>query len=167
MPHTITVRPAVPEDFADIARISLDAYLSAGHFEDPQHPYMQRIQEVADRAAQAPIWVAERDGRVAGSVTLARAGDRFADIALDDELEFRMLVVDPALQRSGVGQRLLQAILDHARDLAGIAAVSLTTGENWAGAKALYEKAGFRHVGERDWIVPENGARLVVYRYDL
>ena len=45
-------------------------------------------------------------------MTLAVEGEPYADIALDDELEFRMLVVDPAVQRSGAGQAMVQAIID-------------------------------------------------------
>ena len=48
----------------------------------PDHPYMRQVQEVAERAAKATIWVAERAGRVVGSVTLALAGEPYADIAL-------------------------------------------------------------------------------------
>ncbi|WP_349361774.1 GNAT family N-acetyltransferase [Paenarthrobacter sp. PH39-S1] len=131
MSATITVRPAAPPDYTEIARITRDSYLAAGYFDDAEHPYMRQIQQVSDRAAFAPIWVAERDGVIAGSVTLARAGDKFADIARQDELEFRMLVVDPAVQRGGIGRALVQAIVAHARELDGVSAVSLTTGRDW------------------------------------
>jgi N-acetylglutamate synthase-like GNAT family acetyltransferase len=111
----ITVRPAVPADFAAIARITRDAYLAAGYFETADHPYMKQIQDVATRADRATVWVAERAGQIVGSVTLALAGEKYADIALDDELEFRMLVVDPAVQRSGAGLAMVEAIIAHAR----------------------------------------------------
>ena len=124
----ILIRPAVPADYDAIARITRDAYLAAGYFESADHPYMQQIQDVAQRAANATIWVAEREGRIVGSVTLAVAGEPYADIARSDELEFRMLVVDPSVQRSGAGKAMVHAILDHARSLPGIDAVALTTG---------------------------------------
>ncbi len=163
----VTVRPAVPADYPAIARITRDSYLTAGYFHDAEHPYMQRIQQVAVRAAAAPIWVAERDGGIVGSVTLAVAGDEFADIALPDELEFRMLVVDPAVQRGGIGRAMVEAIIAHARALDGISAVGLTTGQDWHGAHALYESTGFHRVPERDWLVPESQIKLLVYRLDL
>jgi predicted N-acetyltransferase YhbS len=143
----INVRPAVPADYEAIARITRDSYLAAGYFDSADHPYMQQIQDVARRAEQATIWVAERNGRIVGSVTLAVAGEPYADIALDDELEFRMLVVDPAVQRSGAGQALV--------------------GATWESAHGLYRKTGFRRVPERDWFVPDTDIKLLVFRLDV
>lgn len=128
---------------------------------------MQQIQKVGQRAEQATIWVAERAGQVIGSVTLAVAGEPFADVALGDELEFRMLVVDPAVQRSGAGKALVEAIIAYAKVLEGINGVSLTTGSSWDSAQALYRKTGFQRVPERDWFVPNTDIKLFVYRQDV
>jgi GNAT superfamily N-acetyltransferase len=163
----ITIRPAVEADFDAIARITRDSYLAAGYFESPDHPYMLQVQEVAERAAKATIWVAERDGKAVGSVTLAVAGEPYADIALADELEFRMLVVDPAAQRSGAGKAMVEAIIELARSLDGIKAVALTTGKTWESAHGLYRKTGFQRVPERDWFVPGTDIKLLVYRLDV
>jgi len=163
----ITVRPAVEADYDAVARVTRDSYLDAGYFDDAGHPYMRKIQDVALRAGQATIWVAEREGRVIGSVTLAVAGEPYADIALQDELEFRMLVVDPAVQRSGAGQAMLNAIVEHARSLPDVTGISLTTGATWESAHGLYRKNGFRRVPGRDWFVPGTDTKLLVYRLDL
>ncbi|MFJ5697784.1 GNAT family N-acetyltransferase [Arthrobacter sp. NPDC093139] len=167
MQPQIIVRPAVPADYEAIARITRDSYLAAGYFDSADHPYMRQIQDVARRAAHATIWVAERNGQVVGSVTLAVAGEPYADIALDDELEFRMLVVDPAVQRSGAGLAMVEAIIEHARSLDGIRAVALTTGRTWESAHGLYRKTGFRRVPERDWFVPDTDIKLLVFRLDV
>lgn len=167
MQPQIIVRPAVPADYEAIARITRDSYLAAGYFDSADHPYMKQIQDVARRAAQATIWVAERDKRIVGSVTLAIAGEPYADIALDDELEFRMLVVDPAVQRSGAGRAMVEAIIAHARSLDGIRGVALTTGGTWESAHGLYRKTGFRRVPERDWFVPGTDIKLLVFRLDV
>ncbi|PYI66723.1 GNAT family N-acetyltransferase [Arthrobacter livingstonensis] len=164
---SLTVRPATPVDHAAIARITADAYLGAGYFDSAEYPYMQKILQVAERAESAPLIVAERDGVVVGSATLAVHGDEWADIALPDELEFRLLVVDPKVQRSGAGAAMVRYILDQARATDGIRAVSLTTGDDWHGAHALYRKLGFTRVPERDWPIPENGKMLRVYRQDV
>jgi GNAT superfamily N-acetyltransferase len=163
----ILIRPAVPADYAAIARITRDAYLAAGYFESADHPYMRQIQDVEERAAKATVWVAELAGQIVGSVTLAVAGEPYADIARSDELEFRMLVVDPAVQRSGAGKAMVQAILEHARSLPGIRAVALTTGQGWESAHGLYRKTGFHRVPERDWLVPGTDIKLLVYRQDV
>ncbi|MCA4133680.1 GNAT family N-acetyltransferase [Arthrobacter sp. M4] len=167
MQPQIVIRPAHPDDYQDIARITRDSYLEAGHFDDPGHPYMLAIQNVADRAEKALVWVAERAGQIIGSVTLALAGEPFADIALDGELEFRMLVVDPAVQRSGAGRALVEAVVGHARTLSDVHAVVLTTGSGWTGARALYERMGFHRAPERDWFVPGTDIKLLVYRLGL
>lgn len=167
MQPQITIRPAVEADFDSIARITRDSYLAAGYFDSADHPYMKQVQEVAERAAKATIWVAEREGRVVGSVTLAVAGEPYADIALADELEFRMLVVDPAVQRSGAGKAMVEAIIGHARTLEGIKAVALTTGKTWESAHGLYRKIGFHRAPERDWLVPGTDIKLLVYRLDV
>jgi len=164
---SLTVRPITPADYDAVARITADAYLGAGYFDSAEYPYMQKIMRVGERAAVAPIIVVERDGVVIGSATLAVNGDEWADIALPDELEFRLLVVDPAVQRSGAGRAMVNHILDQARATPGIRAVSLTTGDDWHGAHALYRKLGFTRVPERDWPIPENGKMLRVYRMEL
>ncbi|MGY4540902.1 N-acetylglutamate synthase-like GNAT family acetyltransferase [Arthrobacter sp. UYNi723] len=167
MQSQITIRPAVEADFQAIARITVDSYLAAGYFDSADHPYMQQIQDVAARAAKATIWVAERDRQVVGSVTLALAGEPFADIALPDELEFRMLVVDPAVQRSGAGKAMVEAIIAHAKSLEGITGVALTTGGTWESAHGLYRKTGFKRVPERDWLIPGTDIKLLVYQLDV
>lgn len=162
-----TVRPITEDDYDAVARITADAYLGAGYFDSAEYPYMKQIMRVGERAAAAPMIVAERDGVVIGSATLAVYGDVWADIALEDELEFRLLVVDPAVQRSGAGRKMVEWILEHARGLEGIRAVSLTTGDDWHTAHALYQKLGFTRVPARDWPIPENGKMLRVYRMAL
>ncbi|MDJ0314399.1 GNAT family N-acetyltransferase [Arthrobacter sp. H35-D1] len=164
---SIAVRPITTEDYDAVARITADAYLGAGYFDSVEYPYMQKIMRVGERAAAARIIVAERDGVVIGSATLAVFGDEWADIALADELEFRLLVVDPSVQRTGAGRAMVAWILDRARGAEGIRAVSLTTGDDWHSAHALYKNLGFSRVPARDWPIPENGKMLRVYRLEL
>ena len=164
---SIAVRPITEADYDVVARITADAYLGAGYFDSAEYPYMKQIMRVQERAAVAPMIVAERDGVVIGSATLAVYGDVWADIALEDELEFRLLVVDPKVQRSGAGKAMVAWILEKARDTEGITAVSLTTGNDWHTAHALYQKLGFTRVPDRDWPIPENGEMLRVYRMEL
>jgi len=164
--NVVAIRHAVPADYPEIARITVAAYLASGHF-DPESPYLRHIADVADRHQDAEIWVAELAGSIVGAVTLVRSGSRYADIALQGELEFRMLAVDPGVQRSGAGRAMVRAIVDHARRLDGVYAVSLTTGEMWGVPRRLYASEGFVHAPERDWLVPGTDIRLVVYVLDL
>ncbi|MEE1620009.1 GNAT family N-acetyltransferase [Zafaria sp. Z1313] len=166
-PSRVQVRDAVPADYDDIARITVSSYVAAGHMDSPDHPYLRQIAQVARRHEATPVWVAEREGRVVGSVTLARHGNPYADIARGNELEFRMLVVDPGLQRSGAGRALVEAVIGHARALEGVDTVCLTTGTTWEAAQSLYRALGFQRAPERDWYVPGTDILLFVFELPL
>ncbi|MCU1633084.1 MAG: GCN5-related N-acetyltransferase [Micrococcaceae bacterium] len=163
----ITIRPIRTQDFEDVRRITRGAYLEAGYFTDEAHPYVAVLSDIEHRAQHAEVWVAERDGIVVGSVALTFAGQRYTDIAVEGELEFRMLAVDPAVQRGGVGRAMVERIIDHARTLPGIEAVSLTSGSDMVRAHRLYESMGFVRVPERDWEVPNEDILLWVFRLSL
>ena len=164
---SILIRPVRPADYDAVRRITRDAYLEAGYFTDDAHPYMAVLADVEHRAEHAEILVAERDGEVVGSVALTFAGQRYTDIAIDGELEFRMLAVDPAVQRGGVGRAMVEQIIEHARALPGIEAVSLTSGSEMIRAHRLYASMGFIRVPERDWVVPNEDIVLWVFRLAL
>ncbi|MCC3269716.1 GNAT family N-acetyltransferase [Arthrobacter gengyunqii] len=163
---SITVRQATEADFDDIRRITRDAYVSGG-FLEADNPYVKELENVEDRAANALVWVAELDGKVAASTAITFAGQPYTDIAIEGELEFRMLAVDPALQRGGVGRALVAAVIEYARSLEGIHAVSLTSMTPMTNAHALYKSMGFERVPERDWTVPEEDILLWVFRLAL
>jgi len=163
---SITVRRATPADYEDIRRITRDAYLKAG-FIDADNPYVQELENVEHRDQHAELWVAEKDGAVAGSAAVTFAGQPYTDIAVEGELEFRMLAVDPAVQRGGVGRALVNAIVEHARSLEGIHAVSLTSMTSMLGAHSMYLSLGFERVPERDWTVPGEDYVLWVFRLEL
>lgn len=62
---------------------------------------MSVLEDVEHRAEQAPVWVAEAAGKVVAAVTLTFYGQPYSEIALDGELEFRMLAVDPTTGAPG------------------------------------------------------------------
>jgi len=163
----ITIRPIRTEDYHDVRRITRGAYLEAGYFSDESHPYVAVLSDIEHRAQHAEVWVAERDGVVVGSVALTFAGQRYTDIAVEGELEFRMLAVDPVVQRGGVGRAMVQRIIEHAGTLPGIEAVSLTSGSDMVRAHRLYASMGFVRVPERDWEVPNEDILLWVFRLPL
>src|SRR5262249_53361826 len=53
------------------------------------------------------------------------------------------LYVTAAWRGRGLGERLVQAAVAHARTLAGVSAVRLGVSESAAGARRLYERCGF------------------------
>ncbi|WP_396020385.1 GNAT family N-acetyltransferase [Arthrobacter sp. ISL-72] len=120
----------MPPDFPEVRRITRDAYLRAEH---------------------AHVWVAEAAWKVVAAVTLAFAVQPYSEIAAEDELEFRMLAVDPAHQGGGVGRAVVGKVVDHARQLPGIEAISITSATFMERAHGLYRSLGFRRAPERDW----------------
>ncbi|HEY4614473.1 MAG TPA: N-acetyltransferase [Citricoccus sp.] len=171
----VTVRDAREEDHAAIARLTVASYVDGGHVH-PEDAYLEHLQDVAGRARVArvlvglveqagPTGAAEDTGQepqpdgavVAGSVVLTLPGMPMSETARDGELEFRMLAVDPRVQRRGVARALVRAAIDRAEQLEGIDAVVLTTMETMTGAHRLYESEGFVRVPERDWRLSDIG----------
>lgn len=163
---TVLFRPAVPADFPEVRRTTRNAYLRAGHFA-ADHPYMGVLEDVEHRAEHAQVWVAESAGKVVAAVTLTFAGQPYSEIAQNGELEFRMLAVDPAVQGGGVGRAVVRQVIEHARSLPGINAISITSATFMERAHGLYESLGFRRVSARDWYVPGEDVLLWVFRLEL
>ena len=162
-----TIRRVTAADYDDVRRITRDAYINAGYFSDPDHPYVQVLSDIEHRAEHAEVWVGEEDGIVVGSFAITFEGQRYTDIALAGELEFRMLAVDPSVQRGGIGRRMVEWIIDYAHALDGIDAVSLTSGSDMVRAHRLYESLGFERVPSRDWWVRDEDIQLWVFRLAL
>ena len=140
--------------------------MQAGHF-TADHPYMGVLDDVEHRAEHAEVWVAESAGAVVAAVTLTFSGQPYSEIARKNELEFRMLAVDPSLQGSGVGRAVVRSIIEHAQRLPGIRAISLTSATFMERAHSLYRSLGFRRAPERDWYVPGEDVLLWVFRLEL
>jgi len=99
-------------------------------------------------------------------VTLTFAGQQYSEIALENELEFRMLAVDPAVQGIGVGRAVVCQVIEHAQSLPAITAISFTCATFMERAHALYESLGFQRVPSRDWHVPGADVLLWVVRLE-
>lgn len=154
-------------DYERIGELTVDAYVQAGHFDDPHHEYLNFVRQVSRRDEYCDLLVARKNGRLIASMTLVQYGNEYADIALPGELEIRMLSVDPHVQRTGAGKAMVLAAIGFARQQNDVHTVSLTTGGHWVAARSFYESLGFRHQSERDWVVPDSDIRLVVYTLSL
>ncbi|UGT41957.1 GNAT family N-acetyltransferase [Nocardia yamanashiensis] len=164
MVQEFEIRAARAEEFAAIGELTVEVYVGEGHV-SPESPYGAELADTATRAAAAEVLVAVRDGVVLGSLTLARPGTPFADIARDGELEFRMLAVAKQARGLGVGTALVRRVVDTGR-AEGFEGVVLTTMPTMADARRIYDRLGFVHVPERDWFTM-TGLPLTVMRLDL
>jgi GNAT superfamily N-acetyltransferase len=82
-------------------------------------------------------WIAELNGRLVGSVTLRDLGGGLARLG--------HLVLRPEARGSGAGRRLVEIVVEAARE-AGYERLELMTFPDLAAARALYRRGGFRIV---------------------
>ncbi|MCL2535076.1 MAG: GNAT family N-acetyltransferase [Nocardiaceae bacterium] len=145
----IDIRTALPADYETVGELTADVYISGG-FVSESDTYAARLRDTAARAEHADVVVAEVDGRIVGSVTIAAPESPFADVAEKGELEFRMLAVSESARGKGVGSALVRHVLDVAYDR-GDRAVVLSTQSDMVDARRIYDRNGFVPAPERNW----------------
>jgi GNAT superfamily N-acetyltransferase len=163
----LTIRPlTTDDDLAGYGRIELSSYTRLdGHPADAA--YDAELLDVAGRVERAVV-IGAFDGAVPlGCVTyVPDASNAFAEHLADNEASFRMLGVDAATQRRGVGAALVMSCLDQARG-DGRRGVFIHSGAWMHAAHRLYGRLGFRRAPERDWDVAEVGVLLLGFEHDL
>ncbi|WP_052867833.1 GNAT family N-acetyltransferase [Streptomyces niger] len=148
----VVIRRIRTEEHARLGEITAQAYLGDGLLTfGEDDAYLPVLRDVARRAAEAEVLVAVADGEVLGGVTFVPAGGVWADIARPGEAEFRMLAVAKEARGRGVGEALVRACLDRARETEGCVRVVLSSQPSMHGAQRIYRRLGFRRTPERDW----------------
>jgi GNAT superfamily N-acetyltransferase len=130
-----TLHPLHPGDPAEIA-----AAFAAIGWSKPRELYERYLAE--QEAGQRHVWVARRDGRFAGYVTLSwqPAYPPFIAEGIPEIQDFNVL---PALRRRGIGSALMGAAESAAGERA--AAVGLAVGlcADYGAAQRLYVRRGY------------------------
>lgn len=138
----VLVRPATPDDVEAITRIYNQGIEDRTTFESELRTPEERWEWLRQRGERHPVTVAVRGGQVLGWASLnpfnARQAYRFvADLSV---------YVERSERGSGIGSALMNDLLRRAPVL-GYHKLVLTTFPHLVAVK-LYEKFGFRHVGD-------------------
>lgn len=135
-----TIRPVRPEDTPQIHALIARIFADYGYaFEvERENPHLADPANWFRRSG-GEFWVVEHEGQViaTGGVLLH-----------DDEAELRSLYVAPEHRRCGLGRRLTQMAIEHAR-AAGRPRIVLWTDLRFTEAHKLYESLGFVRSGRR------------------
>lgn len=155
----INIRRASEADIPSILTLERRC-ATAGHWSEPQ--YWQLLG--ARDSCQGVVFVAERSG-VESSQNQVLLGFLVAR-HLGPECELENIVVDPTVQRRGVGRQLLDALLVRARN-AGSEAVFLEVRESNTAARRFYEQAGFQPTARRRGYYSAPSEDAIPYRRNL
>lgn len=143
MSDDLTIREARDDELDIVASLVVDAYseFAARMAPDAWSSFAQDIANVRGRTIDAQVLVAERDGRIVGTVT------RYPDWrgAQQDASAVRVLAVPPDERGTGVGRALMERCIEWARD-EGKDRLVLAVAPEMEEARDLYGKLGF----ERD-----------------
>ena len=137
-----TLRPHQPGDLGWIIRRQTQLYATEygwdGTFEamlaEISAKFIRKFDPKSDNC-----WIAERNGEIAGSVFLVRAGKTTGQL--------RMLYVEPSARGLGIGQSLVTACIADAR-AKGYKKLMLWTNDILVSARKIYIAAGFRLIRE-------------------
>jgi predicted N-acetyltransferase YhbS len=169
----VSLRDAVEADYPAIRDVVTAAYreyetvLPPGGFEI----YLEDLLDLDGRAEVGSLIVAERAGRVVGTVT-------YYDDASVEGLGWppgwaglRALAVDPATRGSGIGRLLTEECFDRARAV-GAPVLCLHTAAFMTAAVNMYEQMGFRRAPRfdfdpKDYYPVAESVQVIAYRVDL
>ncbi|MEU1100642.1 bifunctional helix-turn-helix transcriptional regulator/GNAT family N-acetyltransferase [Streptomyces tibetensis] len=143
-PEDVVLREPAPGDLGWIVQRNAALYAAEYGFDADYEALVARI--VADHAEthdprRERTWIAELDGRPVGCVMCVRDDAPGA-------ARLRLLLVEPDARGLGIGDRLVGALVDFARD-AGYREVVLWTNDILAAARRIYRRHGFVLVAEK------------------
>jgi GNAT superfamily N-acetyltransferase len=165
-----TIRDARDDERATIRQVTVSAYEQYAS-QMPEHwaPYRRDILNTESRPRPAQQIVAEKEGKIVGSVLLYPAGMIVTSSGGDSFTrrwpEVRLLAVLPEARGHGIGRALMEECIRRARE-AGAEALTLHTTDLMQTAMRLYERMGFQRVPELDYH-PVEGVTVKGYRFDL
>ena len=144
----VLIRPVLPAEYERVGDLTVDVYaaLPVDHL---WGGYDAEIREVAKRLEAADIFVAVLDEEVVGAVTyVSDPESEWLEWSEPGEAQIRLLAVDTKAQGRGIGEALVTACIDRAREQ-GLT-ILLHTTNHMPVAQRLYPRMGFVRRPERD-----------------
>jgi ribosomal protein S18 acetylase RimI-like enzyme len=166
---SITIRLVEPHEYERVSALTVAAYTA--DYNDLPDDYLAELAAVEDRAVAHQVWVAvdEETGVILGTMATGKPGRPISGLALEGELDYRLLAVDPAARGRGVGRALTEFTYVLARKR-GLHRVVMNSAGIMVGAHRLYFSLGFERVPEREHtveIAPGEFMELYVFAKDL
>ncbi|GMK59400.1 hypothetical protein CspeluHIS016_0800060 [Cutaneotrichosporon spelunceum] len=156
----ITFRGLQPGDIGWVAMIHGSQYFAEyGWGRDFEVLAAQVVIDFArDRDPRMRAWIAERAGERVGCVFMMRGRD-------DETAKLRLLCLTPGARGAGLGARLVDEVIAHARAM-GFARLELWTHSCLTAAREIYARRGFV-LTESNPYVAEGGIELVGENWEL
>jgi GNAT superfamily N-acetyltransferase len=141
-PRAVVLRPPQPGDLGWIVARHGALYVRQ-YGGDPRFEAMvaRIVADYAERPdpAREAVWIAEVDGRPAGSIACMTATQNDTE---NGTAKLRLLLVEPSARGLGVGERLVAECLRFAERV-GYRRITLWTTSELAAARRIYQRAGF------------------------
>lgn len=133
------IRIATSRDIPALCRLLGVLFQQEVEFGPDSRKQEAGLRKILEEPQRGEVLVAERDGVIVGMVNLLSTISTFMGkevVILED------MVVDPEYRNQGIGERILVAAIDRAKEMGAGRITLLTDGTN-EGAIRFYEKAGF------------------------
>ena len=142
------IRDVRPGDYERVGELTVASYaaLPVDHL---WGDYDVHIRRVGERLETADVIVAVLDGEIVGAVTYTSDPDSpWLEWNEPGEAQIRLLAVDTAMQGRGIGEALVRACIERAREQG--MKILLHTTNHMPAAQRLYPRLGFVRRPERD-----------------
>jgi len=142
MTDAVTICTCEPCDHAAVWNLHREGMETTPEYLDVAPKYEDDLHHIEDKylTPGSSFWVAEADGTLVGMAAIQRIDAQTGRL--------RRMRVTAAHRRRGIAQRLLETAERFCREQ-GYRRLILDTTEQQTAAHRLYERAGFKRIGER------------------
>jgi len=140
------VREARPEDDAEVGELLVRAFVSTYERKMPEvrvnDERRAELRNVAAKRKEAAVFVAEKGGRVVGTVAIFPPASARSEAWKPNSADIRHLAVEPELHGSGISGHLMDAAESRAREW-GVTQICLHVRRGAHGVARFYQGRGY------------------------